>query len=71
MTAQKMSFLIKDDGTIQSFAEGFTGEACIVESDKLIAKMKALGLDITITHEEKTKEAYVTEKTSDRIQTRS
>ena len=37
---KKITFIFKEDGKIQTDAEGFTGDTCIKETEKLLATLE-------------------------------
>ena len=47
--AQKVIVAVKGDGRLNVEYEGFVGNSCFDEADKLKAALKAYGLDMEVT----------------------
>lgn len=58
---RKVTIEIDEDGKLKIRYLGFKGEACFEEAKKLIALLKAFGVDVNIEKVEKTEEYYITE----------
>lgn len=67
-SVRKIGALIKKDGKLELKTEGFQGETCLEEADKLIAKLKELGVHVETQDLDKTQEFYVTDEAKVQIQ---
>jgi len=53
---------VDDEGRVKVLYEGFIGEACFKEAEKLLANLKALGVDAEVQQVKRTAAASVIEQ---------
>jgi len=53
-----ISIEVDEEGKVKVKYEGFIGEACFLEANKLYQKLKKMGININIEKTVKTKEYY-------------
>ena len=57
---KEIKIIIDKNGKITIDFDGFRGDACFKEREKIVELLKKYGLEIDIEHEERKPEAYVT-----------
>ena len=56
---RRIGVIVKEDGKIELETQGFQGEACLEETQRLLDHLGALGLDVETTRFVWTAEEYV------------
>lgn len=46
--AKKVNIILRDDGSIGFAFEGFDGDSCYSEADKIREKLKSLGIEMSV-----------------------
>lgn len=58
---QQVRIIIKKDGSIEILYQGFQGEQCFIEAQRIYNQLKALGVNVEIKQIKKTQEYYTRE----------
>lgn len=60
---RRVTIEIDENGKLKILTQGFRGDACLKEAEKLLALLKQAGVDVKVEKVERTEEFYVSEQT--------
>ena len=67
---RRIGVIVKEDGKLELETQGFQGEACLEETQKLLEHLEAMGLNVETTRLERTREHYAEEHAEAKVEGR-
>ena len=67
---RRIGVIVKEDGKLELETQGFQGEACLEETQKLLEHLEAMGLNVETTRLERTREHYAEEHAEAKVEDR-